>query len=96
MTKITKDFLVREIHRIMNGKVRKAHIRDTINLLFDVLSTNLKERNSIEIRNFGVFKVVESNRTKVRDFRKNKELIIKKKKKVKFVSGKKLAGLLND
>jgi len=62
----------------------KAKAKEIVDAVFDEIFNALVRGEKVTIRGFGVFEVVRSNRTKGRDLRTGKEVLIEPKNVVKF------------
>ena len=81
----TLSKMIAEKHSISQ---KKAH--EIITSLFDIISDEIKNENRVFIRNFGVFKVVQTKERKGRNPRTGTEITIPARKVIRFVPSKPL------
>lgn len=93
--KVTKDKLIDDIFIIYKKRIKKNHVKQVVNTAFKLMQNSLVKGETIEIRNFGVFKVVRSKRTVVRNIREKKPMTIPRQKVVRFKLSKQLKHLMN-
>lgn len=93
--KVTKETIINDVSRVLGPRVRKSHIKGTINALFDLLTGYFKDGLAVEIRKFGGFRPVISGRTKGRNFKGNSAIAISKRNVVRFKLSRKLRRELN-
>jgi DNA-binding protein HU-beta len=81
---------------VKDSGVTKVDALKTIDSFIDVVSKELKNDNGkLTLVGFGTFKMIMKKKKKGRNPRTGAEIIIPKKRAVKFVPGKKLKELVN-
>ena len=92
---LTKRDIVLEIYE-KTGFPQKE-VRETVQMMLDVISETLGEGRSVELRNFGVFEVqVRKSRIGRNPNQPEKDVVIPRRAVIKFKAGKELKARLAD
>lgn len=84
------------VQMVKDSGITKVDALKTIDSFIDVVSSELKNDNGkLTLVGFGTFKTIMKKKKKGRNPRTGAEIIIPKKRAVKFVPGKKLKALVN-
>ncbi|MGD2088571.1 MAG: HU family DNA-binding protein [Candidatus Aminicenantes bacterium] len=84
------------VQMVKDSGITKVDALKTIDSFIDVVSNELKNDNGkLTLVGFGTFKTIMKKKKKGRNPRTGAEIIIPKKRAVKFVPGKKLKALVN-
>lgn len=75
---------------ISETEIEKKYIVSGVNHIIEIMREALKRGEKIELRGFGVFKVVAKKTGIGRNLQKNTPLKLKEGKRIKFKSGKNL------
>lgn len=84
------------VQMVKDSGITKVDALKTIDSFIDVISNELENDNGkLTLVGFGTFKTITKKKKKGRNPRTGAEIIIPKKRAVKFVAGKKLKELVN-
>ncbi|MEW6455420.1 MAG: HU family DNA-binding protein [Acidobacteriota bacterium] len=75
---------------ISEAEIEKKYIVSGVNNIIEIMRETLKTGEKIELRGFGVFKVVAKKTGIGRNLQNNTPLELKEGKRIKFKSGKNL------
>lgn len=82
------------VQMVKDSGITKTEALKVIDSLVDVLTDVLKKEGKLTLVGFGTFKTITKKKKKGRNPRTGEEIIIPKKRVVKFVAGKKLKELI--
>lgn len=82
--------LVEEVVKRFNGGVSKKVVSKVVNEVFEVMAERLMSGEEVRVLPFGIFKVVEREARKVRNPRTGEEIMLPKRRVIKFKPGKEL------
>lgn len=82
--------VVKRFNERFNGGVSKKVVSKVVNEVFEVMSERLKGGEEVRVLPFGIFKVVEREARKVRNPRTGEEIMLPKRRVIKFRPGKEL------
>jgi DNA-binding protein HU-beta len=84
------------LQMVKDSSITKSDAMDVIDTFIEVASKELQENEGkITLVGFGTLKTINKKKKKGRNPRTGEEIVIPKKKSVKFVPGKKLKDLIN-
>ena len=79
------------VHMVKDSTITKTEALKVIDNFVDILTEELKKKDGkVTLVGFGTFKTIEKKEKKGRNPRTGAEIIIPKKKVVKFIPGKQL------
>ena len=77
-------------------KLNKSQLENIIDIFFNTIENSLKEKNSVELRDFGTFFIREiKEKYSARNPRTGEMIYVPKKNKVRFRASKKFKHFLN-
>ena len=82
------------VQMVKGSSVTKTEALTVIDSIVDVVSDELKKDGKLTLVGFGTFKTITKKKKKGRNPRTGEEILIPKKRVVKFVAGKKLKELI--
>jgi DNA-binding protein HU-beta len=82
------------VQMVKGSSITKTEALTVIDSIVDVVSDELKKDGKLTLVGFGTFKTITKKKKKGRNPRTGEEIIIPKKRVVKFVAGKKLKELI--
>ena len=82
------------VQMVKGSSVKKTEALTVIDSIVDVVSDELKKDGKLTLVGFGTFKTITKKKKKGRNPRTGEEILIPKKRVVKFVAGKKLKELI--
>lgn len=85
---MTKSDLARRIYQ-KHGGITLKESKNIVDLLFDIISTSLKESNHLVISGLGTFRVVLRKEKVGRIIKEGKAILVPKKKSIKFIPARK-------
>ncbi len=81
---------------VQGSDITKSDAVKVIDILIDVVSTELqKDGGKLTLVGFGTLKTINKKKKKGRNPRTGEEIVIPKKRTVKFIPGKKLKEVVN-
>ena len=82
--------------KIKHPKLNKSQLENIIDIFFNTIENSLKEKNSVELRDFGTFFIREiKEKYSARNPRTGEMIYVPKKNKVRFRASKKFKQFLN-
>jgi nucleoid DNA-binding protein len=87
---IDKRVLWRYVNKKINRVIHHYHVFSVINILFDEIVEDLKQGNQIRIANFGVLELKETKPRKHFDFKKQKIVLSRSYKILRFSLSEKI------
>lgn len=87
--KLTKLEIISKLTKGSSGKsIKPSAVKMVVQSVFDMILETLRAGGTVEIRDFGVFKVVDRKAKLARNPKTMEEVMIPPRKVIKFVSGR--------
>ncbi|MEM1672545.1 MAG: HU family DNA-binding protein [Archaeoglobaceae archaeon] len=87
--------LVAEVLERVNGLATRKVVSRVVNEVFEVMAERLASGEEVRVLPFGIFKVVEREARKVRNPRTGEEIMLPRRRVIKFKPGKGLKAELS-
>jgi integration host factor subunit beta len=92
---LSRPELIKKL-KIKHPKLNKSQLENIIDIFFNTIENSLKEKNSVELRDFGTFFIREiKEKYSARNARTGEMIYVPKKNKVRFRASKKFKHFLN-
>lgn len=87
--KLTKLEIISRLTKNSTGKsLRPSTVKFVVQSVFDMILETLRAGGTVEIRDFGVFKVIDRKAKLARNPKTMEEVMVPPRKVIKFVSGR--------